>query len=180
MITTLGEAIGILIARRRRDRQIGASAPPLPLPPELLAPSEHDLVFDPPPRPSGEIVFGLPLRGRLTSPFGMRTHPISRKQKLHTGMDIASPRGEPIGAAAGGKVTFAGRKGGYGLTVMLRHEEGLESLYAHMDAISVEVNQDVEAGAQLGVVGMTGRTTGPHLHWEVRRDGEVIDPALVL
>jgi len=179
MIITLAEGIGIIIARRRRDR-MRAKQVREPEPPALQEERESDFAFDPPPRPPAEVVFGLPLRGRLTSPFGMRTHPISGKRKLHEGMDIASPRGEPIVAAAGGRVTFAGRKGGYGLTVVLRHEEGLESLYAHMDAISVEVNQDVEAGAQLGVVGITGRTTGPHLHWEVRRDGEVIDPALVL
>nr|WP_246408638.1 peptidoglycan DD-metalloendopeptidase family protein [Parvularcula dongshanensis] len=119
----------------------------------------------------------VPTQGELTSAFGPRTHPIVGEPANHRGIDIAAPRGTPVSAAGGGRVTQAGEQGAYGLTVVIDHGAGLLTRYAQLDAIDVQWNEDVAAGQRIGAVGSSGQSTGPHLHFEVRRDGEWVDPA---
>ncbi|HEY8339567.1 MAG TPA: M23 family metallopeptidase [Egibacteraceae bacterium] len=122
----------------------------------------------------------LPVEGRFSSPFGMRTHPVTGARKMHTGVDIAAPTGTPIRAARGGTVSFAGVRGGYGNLVIIDHPDGTQTRYAHQDALQVQVGQRVAAGQVVGTVGSTGMSTGPHLHFELRRGGDPVDPAPLL
>lgn len=120
-------------------------------------------------------------RLRVTSPFGMRLHPIRRSWRMHTGIDYAAPRGAPIRAVRDGTVAYAGRRGGYGIMVALDHDEGVTTYSAHMSAIApLKIGQKVKAGDVIGLVGATGFATGPHLHFEVRINGIPVDPALNL
>ena len=115
---------------------------------------------------------------RISSPFGMRDHPILGFMKLHKGTDFAAPVGTPIFAAGEAVVEFAGPKGPNGNFVKLRHDNGWETLYLHMNRIwpGVVANARVRQGEQIGEVGTTGRSTGPHLHYEVHIAGEPVDP----
>lgn len=115
---------------------------------------------------------------RISSPFGMRDHPILGFMKLHKGTDFAAPVGTPIFAAGEATVEFAGPKGPNGNYVKLRHDNGWETLYLHMNRIwpGVVANARVHQGEQIGEVGTTGRSTGPHLHYEVHIAGEPVDP----
>ncbi len=115
--------------------------------------------------------------GRVTSGFGYRIHPILKERKFHTGIDIAAPSGTDILAANDGRVIFAGTKGSYGKAVVVDHGGGIVTLYAHCSSISVSDGQDVKKGDTIAKVGSTGRSTGPHLHFEVRIDGDYVDPA---
>ena len=128
----------------------------------------------PTPSSIGEMVF--PLEGRISSRFGLRTDPIHGKHKHHAGLDIAAKTGTPIKAVQAGTVTFSGDRGGYGKMVIIDHGNGLESRYAHCSALNVEKGQFVFAGSEIAAVGSTGRSTGPHLHLEVRQDGKAVDP----
>jgi murein DD-endopeptidase MepM/ murein hydrolase activator NlpD len=119
----------------------------------------------------------LPLRGAgITSGFGWRRHPISGGFKFHAGIDLAAPTGTPIVATAAGVVASADWYGGYGLCVTVDHQNGYVTLYGHMSAISVSAGQQVQPGQPLGRVGSTGSSTGPHLHYELRRDGYAVNP----
>lgn len=119
----------------------------------------------------------LPLRGAgITSGFGWRRHPISGGSKFHAGIDLAAPTGTPIVATAAGMVTSADWYGGYGLCVTIDHQNGYVTLYGHMSQIAVSAGQQVQAGQPLGRVGSTGSSTGPHLHYELRRDGYAVNP----
>lgn len=122
--------------------------------------------------------FRQPLKGRLvtTSPFGMRVDPFLGRLAMHTGNDFRAAYGSKVIATAAGKVVRASFDGGYGNMVEIDHGGGLATLYAHLSAITVVKGQQVEAGTQLGRVGSTGRSTGPHLHYEVRIDGHPVDP----
>ena len=122
----------------------------------------------------GDMVF--PLEGRISSRFGMRTDPIHGKHKHHSGLDIAATTGTPIKAVQAGTVTFSGNRGGYGKVVIIDHGNGLESRYAHCSELNVEKGQFVFAGTEIAAVGSTGRSTGPHLHLEIRQDGKAVDP----
>lgn len=122
----------------------------------------------------------LPVDAPVTSSFGPRTHPITGAKRLHAGIDLGAPTGTPIGAAAAGTVTFAGERGGYGNLVIVDHGNGTETRYAHQDTLGVRAGQVVEAGEPLGTVGSTGQSTGPHLHFEYRRNGEPVDPRPLL
>jgi murein DD-endopeptidase MepM/ murein hydrolase activator NlpD len=115
---------------------------------------------------------------RISSPFGMREHPILGFVKMHKGTDFAAPVGTPIFAAGDGVVEFAGLKGPNGNFVKLRHDNGWETLYLHMNRIwpGVAPGARVSQGQQIGEVGTTGRSTGPHLHYEVHVGGEPVDP----
>jgi murein DD-endopeptidase MepM/ murein hydrolase activator NlpD len=121
-------------------------------------------------------MFMLPVEGQHTSGFGMRMHPIDHEERLHSGMDIAAPAGTPIQAAAAGQVVFSGTQAGYGNVVVIQHEEGYSTLYAHTTANLVSVGTTVSQGQPIATVGSTGRSTGPHLHFEVRKDGKRLDP----
>lgn len=115
---------------------------------------------------------------RISSPYGYRVHPVLHTVRMHTGIDYAAPSGTPIKAAADGVVVFKGWKGGYGHTVMVRHNNGIETLYAHMSAFSTAEGA-VRAGEIIGYVGSSGRSTGPHLHYEARVNGQPVNPATV-
>ena len=121
-------------------------------------------------------VMQLPVLGRLASSYGLRRHPILGYMRMHKGQDIAAPYGTPIRAAIDGVVAFAGRSGGYGNFVKLSHAGGLATGYGHMSRIAVRPGTRVARGQVIGFVGSTGMSTGPHLHWEVWRNGAAINP----
>ncbi|MFN3201812.1 MAG: peptidoglycan DD-metalloendopeptidase family protein [Bradymonadia bacterium] len=117
----------------------------------------------------------MPATGRLSSHFGpRRLH--GGPKRHHKGLDIAAPTGRPIGAALPGKVAFAGTLKGYGKVVYLDHGDGLTTRYAHASALEVKAGDEVAQGQTIAAVGSTGRSTGPHLHFEVRRNGKAEDP----
>lgn len=116
---------------------------------------------------------------RISSTFGSRFHPIKRKWRHHSGVDYAAAHGTAVMAAGNGKVVSAGWNGGYGKAVVIRHASGTETLYGHLSAFGVRAGQDVTAGRVIGNVGSTGQSTGPHLHYEVRRGGRPVDPLKV-
>lgn len=113
---------------------------------------------------------------RLSSGFGNRLHPILKIQKQHKGIDFAASVGTPIYATGDGKVVLAGRHGGYGNTVIINHGYGYETLYAHMNRVKAKNGQKVKRGDIIGFVGSSGMSTGAHLHYEVHKDGQVVDP----
>lgn len=119
----------------------------------------------------------LPLaRSRLTSSFGTRRHPVTGGHRLHAGVDLAAPAGTPVQAFADGLVVQAGWAGGYGLLVAVAHRDGSQTRYAHLSRIAVNVGQSVGAGQMVGLVGSTGLSTGPHLHFERRVGGLAVNP----
>ncbi len=118
-----------------------------------------------------------PVLGELTDSFGGRHNPFGGYSfEFHTGQDIATASGTPVAAAANGTVTFAGWQNGYGQIVVVDHGDGLTTRYGHLSHIDVTVGQNLTRGDLLGNVGSTGRSTGPHLHYEVRIDDEPVDP----
>lgn len=119
---------------------------------------------------------GMPVAGHITSNFGWRMHPLLGFMKLHKGLDIGAAYGSPIHAVVDGIVTFAGRAGGYGNFVKVDHAGGLVSGYGHMSRIAVRSGAHVGRGDVIGYVGSTGLSTGPHLHWEIWRNGVSINP----
>ena len=112
----------------------------------------------------------------MSSPFGMRMDPFLGRPAIHTGIDLRGETGEPVHATATGKVSIAGREGGYGNMVEINHGNGLATRYGHLSEIDVKVGQTVRIGETIGKIGSTGRSTGPHLHYETRIDGEAVDP----
>jgi murein DD-endopeptidase MepM/ murein hydrolase activator NlpD len=120
--------------------------------------------------------FLWPARGVLTSGFGLRVHPIFRVRRMHSGVDVAAPWGAPVVAAWDGTVIYAGWFGGYGKIVILDHGEGLSTLYAHLSAILTRPGERVRRGEVIGRVGSTGYSTGPHVHFEIRVNGQPVDP----
>ncbi len=122
-----------------------------------------------------------PVAGRISSPYGLRIHPVLGGLRMHTGVDYAAPTGTPIRAPSAGVVEFRGWKGGYGNTVVIRHNGSMETLYAHMSAFSSTAapGMRVNAGEIIGYVGSTGRSTGPNLHYEVRLNGQPVNPVAV-
>ncbi len=118
--------------------------------------------------------------GRRTSGFGRRQHPMTGATALHRGLDLAAPRGTPVLAVDDGEVLRAARNGKDGLVVVLRHDDGLETRYHHLHELSVSAGQRIEAGSAVGTVGSTGLSSGPHLHFELRRDGAPVDPEAYL
>jgi murein DD-endopeptidase MepM/ murein hydrolase activator NlpD len=122
--------------------------------------------------------WALPTIGsyRLTSRFGSRIHPVRGTLDFHTGLDFAVPHSSPVYAATNGVVTSTGWGGGYGNLIKIQHADNVQTWYAHLSTIAVQTNQQVKAGAQIGAVGSTGNSTGPHLHFEVRVNGTPRDP----
>ena len=127
-------------------------------------------------KPTGS--FAWPLSGfQITSYYGLYRPGLDSKGQFHYGLDLAGPElGEPIYAADGGEVIFAGDNGSYGLMVKIRHEDSVMTYYAHMNALSVKVGDRVYKGQKIGEIGRTGKVTGVHLHFEVRIDGKTVDP----
>jgi len=115
---------------------------------------------------------------KITSSFGMRGHPILGFTRLHAGVDFGAPAGTPIFAAGNGTIEFAGQKGGYGNFVMIRHSATFSTAYGHMTGFGrgISAGVRVRQGEIIGYVGMTGLATGPHLHYEVRKNGAPINP----
>ncbi len=118
-----------------------------------------------------------PVLGPIISGFGLRNHPIHRIKKIHTGLDIAAKIGTPIYAAGDGVVKFAGvRSNGYGTHIDLDHGYGFETKYAHLSRLNVKMGQKVKRGDLIGYTGNSGLSKGPHLHYEIMKNGEKIDP----
>jgi murein DD-endopeptidase MepM/ murein hydrolase activator NlpD len=119
-----------------------------------------------------------PLAGELemTSPFGVRIDPFFHQPSMHTGMDFRGNIGDPVYATAAGRVAKAGWEGGYGQMIEIDHGEGLSTRYGHLSEIGVRVGETVRAGEVIGRLGSTGRSTGPHLHYETRVNGEAVNP----
>jgi murein DD-endopeptidase MepM/ murein hydrolase activator NlpD len=116
---------------------------------------------------------------RLTAGFGMRFHPLLNVRRMHTGVDWAAPRGTPVIAAGPGKVVFAGENGEYGNAIAIDHGGGWQTFYSQLSRIAAGVGDCVAFGALIGTVGSTGLSSGPHLHFEVRQNGQAIDPLSV-
>lgn len=125
---------------------------------------------------SGSFLWPVASYVYVSSRFGPRVHPITGEKKNHTGLDIASNQGTTVYASDGGSVTLAGWNGGYGNCIMIDHGNGYVTLYGHLSSISVSQGQSVSQGDVIGAVGSTGNSTGPHLHFEVLKDGSRIDP----
>ncbi|MGM0367212.1 MAG: murein hydrolase activator EnvC family protein [Actinomycetota bacterium] len=124
--------------------------------------------------PSGKFMW--PVAGRITSGFGYRIHPIFGTNRFHSGLDIAAPYGTLVKAADGGEVVQAGYFGGYGYSIMIYHGGGFATWYAHLSNFNISAGQFVEKGQVIGFVGSTGWSTGPHLHFEVRVNGNAQNP----
>lgn len=126
--------------------------------------------------PAGNGTFIWPLSGPITSPFGWRTHPIYGRRIFHSGIDIGGDYGLPIRAAASGVVIYAGWISGYGNAVIISHGGGLQTLYGHNQSLNVSEGQHVSQGQVISYCGSTGNSTGPHCHFEVRKNGEPVNP----
>ena len=157
-----GGGLGIadmVLAQLGRSRAVGA-----------YGPSPHELAW--------------PIQGMgmddVSSGFGHRADPFTGESRMHTGIDMTAPAGTPVFPLQEGRVVFAGTRGGYGELVIVEHDEALQSWYAHLSDIHVETGDWLDASSRLGAVGSTGRSTGPHLHLEVRRDDAPQDPRLFL
>jgi murein DD-endopeptidase MepM/ murein hydrolase activator NlpD len=125
--------------------------------------------------------FRFPLRAyRLTSSFGMRQNPVTGRYRFHEGLDLAAPEGTEVFAARDGKVIETGYSPVYGNYVIIRHEDNWTSLYGHLSKIDAILHREVRSGTLVGRVGSTGQSTGPHLHFELRRDGKAQDPGKYL
>lgn len=128
----------------------------------------------------GHSISSLMSMGRVTSEFGHRNDPITGAHKHHDGLDIAMVEGTPLRPLRAGTITFSGKKGGYGNVVIVDHGGGFESVYAHLKDSAVNVGDRVTAAQVIGHSGNSGRSTGPHLHLEVREHGHAVDPAQFL
>ena len=127
------------------------------------------------------VPLGRPHSGNITSRFGYRRNPFTNRGiEMHSGIDISGRTGEPITATAAGKVIYSGYKGQYGKVVIVQHTNGWETRYAHLSRTIVKKGQQVEAGQQIGKLGSTGRSTGPHLHYELLSFGRKINPEKTL
>jgi murein DD-endopeptidase MepM/ murein hydrolase activator NlpD len=135
----------------------------------------------PPPLRGAPGELSWPVSGPITSPFGMRTNPISGRFLMHTGIDIGVEMGTTVTAAAAGRVISAGwNDGGYGNLIIIDNGGSMSTLYAHLSQIFVAADQEVKAGQAIGAAGSTGESTGPHVHFEVRIDGKPVDPMTYL
>lgn len=117
---------------------------------------------------------------KLSSVFGKRKHPIRKVIRHHDGLDLAAPTGADIRSVAEGYVVFADSYGSYGLLVVVRHQNGMTTHYGHCSQIRAKTGQFVKAGQIIGKVGETGGATGPHLHFEIRKNGKPLDPKLLV
>jgi murein DD-endopeptidase MepM/ murein hydrolase activator NlpD len=138
--------------------------------------TKTSVATDAKPTQSSSVELRWPVRGRLSSHFGYRRDPFHGKHKFHSGLDIAAPRGTPIGASADGVVVFAGWGRKYGNYVVVEHADGRRTKYAHADKLLVTEGEMVQSGQAIATVGSTGRATGPHLHFEVIEKGRAVNP----
>ncbi|MEM9929520.1 MAG: M23 family metallopeptidase [Bacteroidota bacterium] len=135
------------------------------------------IAFEP---PTASPIAGVEMADILTAGFGMRIHPIYKRKKHHRGIDLKADRGTPVLATAAGKVELAREEGKFGLCVRIIHDDGYLTFFAHMSAVTVKEGEQVTLGQQIGAVGSTGQSTGPHLHYEVWKDNRPIDPMALL
>ncbi|MEA2062643.1 MAG: M23 family metallopeptidase [Gemmatimonadota bacterium] len=128
------------------------------------------------------LIWPLPIvtTARFTSTFGSRRDPLTGRRKFHTGVDLDGEVGTPVHAAGRGRVTFGGRRSGYGLLVIIDHGRGLSTYYAHCHRLLVEPGHRVHRGQVVALMGKTGRVTGSHLHFETRKHGRPFDPVTLL
>lgn len=183
-----------VVPKARRTGIGGPSATPVELAPKRVTPSEEvDRLADAV-REEGENLRTLerlisragralaslpsrwPVRGAVNSEFGGRKSPWAKKTEFHGGIDIGAERGTPVNAPAAGTVTFAGSHAEYGLTVMVEHGEDIRSIYGHLSKTSVTPGQKVARGAELGLTGNSGRSSGPHLHYEILVKNRPVNP----
>ena len=168
-------------------RQIEASAGPGKggVPAELFHPLELQKKSVPVVSPENQhttdninttVSFHCPVQGKISSGFGWRIDPFTGKRAWHAGIDLAVPEGTPVEACWPGKVVFAGEKGGYGKVVILEHKNGYHTVYGHNAKILVQEGEFVSAGQRIALSGNTGRSTGPHLHFEVRKGDVALNP----
>jgi murein DD-endopeptidase MepM/ murein hydrolase activator NlpD len=162
-----GEAVSLSITVQKEKRRVffypGAD----------FSPTERNFFLHP--------GFRFPLRTfRLTSPYGMRRNPITGKLRLHEGMDLAAPQGTGVYAAADGIVTETGDDPVYGRYIIIKHRDNWATLYGHLQKIAAALRSEVRSGSLIGNVGSTGQSTGPHLHFELRRNGQARDPGKYL
>ena len=120
--------------------------------------------------------FRWPIMGRINSPFGWRQHPVTRRRDFHTGIDIKANRNDPIKAAGSGRVIYSGWMGGYGKVLVVEHSNGQSTLYAHCSTLLAGKGANVSSGQLIAKIGTTGRSTGPHLHFEVRNGNSPVNP----
>jgi murein DD-endopeptidase MepM/ murein hydrolase activator NlpD len=150
-------------------------APQLPAKPD--PPREQPQRLGPDARTAEDIpAFRLPVQAPVSSSYGLRKDPLNRQIRFHKGIDLAAPKGTEVLAALGGNVVFAGSERGYGNTVVVQHERGFQTRYAHLGSLVVRVGDTLQTHQLLGTVGSTGHSTGPHLHFEITEYGERIDP----
>jgi len=160
-----------------------AAATPAPMPLQVqlslrtLIDKMDELVPAP---PDVSILTTEPVSRSESSGYGWREDPIRKHQKFHHGTDYRGKHGTPVVAAGPGTVTFAGRRGGYGNVIFVDHGNGVITRYAHLRRIEAKLGTVVAAGDRIGQIGSTGRTTGPHLHFEVRLEGRSVDPNTAL
>ncbi|MGB3638705.1 MAG: peptidoglycan DD-metalloendopeptidase family protein [Rivularia sp. (in: cyanobacteria)] len=125
----------------------------------------------------GSGIMAFPSSGYISSPYGWRSHPVLGRRRLHTGMDFAAGYGSTIRAADSGTVLYSGWYGGYGKTVIINHGKGITTLYGHSSKLYVNAGENVKRGQAISAIGSTGLSTGPHLHFEVRKNGTPVNPA---
>lgn len=159
-------------------RSLGG-APPAPTAP-APAPGGPPQVAVTPRAAREALIRELPVTGRVTSGYGERVDPFTGAESRHDGVDVGAPQGTPIHASAAGVVRSAGPRGGYGNAVEIDHGNGVVTLYGHASELLVHPGETVSAGQEIARVGSTGRSTGPHLHFEVRVGGRPVDPSRVL
>jgi murein DD-endopeptidase MepM/ murein hydrolase activator NlpD len=174
--------------KRATDRQAPAPAidrtnmeaevvvPPAP---SVLKKNPNSIVIprqESPLKPRFEEKSAVATNAKVGSSFGYRRDPFTRRAKFHSGLDIKARLGDPVGASSNGVVQYAGWYHGYGNVVIVNHGGGVATHYAHLSSFAVEVGQDVTRGSILGYAGSTGRSTSPHLHYEVRIEGNAVNP----
>jgi murein DD-endopeptidase MepM/ murein hydrolase activator NlpD len=178
----LAQTVRLAVAVAAVDRALDRLDLPPPAGPTLIADPFSPTALDAHARLLAARLPGLPLAPPLrvayqkSSPFGVRVHPITGLTIMHAGVDLVAPAGAAIFATGAGRVLRSGIAGGYGNMVEIQHADGLVTRYAHMQSVAVGVGDPVTAGTVVGTLGSTGESTGPHLHYEIRRGDVAVDP----